>query len=437
MLDYVRRARRSARVVRTGARIYFRYKRIQQRMRGKPQKIADAAWLNAHEQAAQELYQLTVDLKGLLIKVGQFAGTRSDIAPAPYVESLSRLQDMVPPRDLDEIQRTITTELGRGTGELFATFDETPLAAASLAQVHHATLKDGTPVAVKVQYPEVDSLVHLDLRNLRLIARAIAWREPTFDYRAIIDELARELPFEVDFVREAAMTRRVAHNLRDTPGIVVPPVVDSLVSRRVLVTRFLEGERVIGPRAQAMPPAQREELARRIAGAFGHQIMVDGLFQADPHPGNLILMPNGDVGLVDFGLTKELPRETRDGFARLVIAAAERDPAGIFAAFRELGIRTGSDDPADLMALAGVFFETRTLEGGRQEFQRQRSQALQRSPVEAIPGDLILLGRVVGLLRGVCASLGVPLSPMGMLRPYAEQALRTQAETGTAAPATG
>lgn len=423
MRDATRRARRSARVLRTGTRIYLRYKLVERRVRGKPAATADRMWERAHEQSAEEIYQLAVELKGLFIKVGQFAGTRADIAPEPYVRSLSRLQDRVPPRPFGVIRETIERELGREVPDVFARFEERPLAAASLAQVHRATLRDGREVAVKVQYPEVAELVRLDLRNLRTIARIVAWREPGFDYRAIVDELGKQVPLELDFVREAEMSLRVRANLRELPGIVVPEVVDGLVSRRVVVTRFVEGERVIGARSADLSEAERAAIAERIAGAFGHQILIDGLFQADPHPGNLLLLEDGRVALLDFGLTKELPENIRIGFARLVMAAAKRDPVGVMATFAELGVRTGSDDPQDLLALASLFFDARNLQGDRQELQRDRTRALRKSPVEAIPGDLVLLGRVVGLLRGISASLGVALSPMQMLRPYAEQAL--------------
>ncbi len=427
MVDHLRRARRSARVAKTGARIYLRYKRLQRRTRGQPPHVSDPQWLRAHEKSAEEVYRLAVGLKGLFIKVGQFAGTRSDVAPEPYVRSLSRLQDAVPPRPVARIRATIEQELGIAADDLFASFDDRPLAAASLAQVHRATLADGTPVAVKVQYPEVHDLVRLDLRNLRTMARFVAWREPLFDYRAIVDEIGNQVPLELDFRREAAMSRRIASNLREIPGIVIPEVVDGLVTKRVLVTHFFEGERVIGQQSRDLSVAEREELASRIAGAFGHQILVDGLFQADPHPGNLLLLPDNRVALLDFGLTKELPEQIRLRFARLVIATARRDAPGIIQAFRDLGIRTGSDRPEDLFALAGLFFDPRPLDGGRTHLRRAHASTLNRSPIEAIPGDLVLLGRVVGLLRGVSASLGVSLSPMQMLRPYAERTLESTA----------
>lgn len=424
--DELQRAGRTLRVGRSAAGIYLQYKLTQRRNRRAPKRLADARWARAHELAATDVYRLAVELKGLYIKVGQFISTRADIAPEPYVRILSRLQDAVPPRPVEMVETVMREDLGTTPDEAFATFDPEPVAAASLAQVHRATLHDGRTVAVKVLYPEVAGLVRLDLRNLRTLARIVAWREPSFDYRTIVDELARQFPLEVDFEREAEMTRHVAAHLEGFPRIVVPRVVTELSSGRMVVTEFLHGQRILGAHVDALPQAEREVLAAEIAGAFGHQILVDGLFQADPHPGNLLLLDDGRVGLLDFGLTKELPQAMRIAFARLVVAASARDPMGVVSAFRELGVRAQSDDPQELLALSSLFFDSRPLGETRGQAARGRSQTLARNPVEAIPGDLVLLGRVVGLLRGVCASMGVSLSPMDMLRPYAEQALESK-----------
>ncbi|MBA4180967.1 MAG: hypothetical protein C0506_10300 [Anaerolinea sp.] len=419
MFDSVRRLRRSARVARTGARIYIGYKRTARKVRGLPEAEASILWDQRHEQFAESLYRLAVDLKGLYVKTGQFIGTRSDVVPIQYTRSLSRLQDSVPPRPVASIRRTIETELGRPISELFGSFDDRPLGAASLAQVHRATLPDGREVVVKAQYPEIAGLVRLDIRNLKMVVGIVARREPNFDYRAIVNEIASQVPLEVDFVREAEMTRRVAANLSDIPGIVVPKVIDDHVSTRVLVTEYLDGARLLDAARHHELGTDPNRLAQMLAGAYGHQIMVDGLFQADPHPGNILALPGGRIGLLDFGLTKELPDAARLGFARLVVAVAERNTGGIAEAFRELGVRTRSDDPAAILPLMQLFFDARPAGVTRLD----RGGALQRNPVEAIPGDLVLLGRVVGLLRGVCASLGTPLSPMEMLRPFAERAL--------------
>lgn len=420
MFESARRLKRSARVARTAARLYLGYKRTQRRTRSLDAAAADHEWERRHEASAEALYRLAIDLKGLYVKTGQFIGTRSDLLPPAYVRSLSRLHDRVPPRPAPVIRTVVERELGRPIDELFARFEDEPLAAASLAQVHRARLHDGREVVVKVQYPEVAALVRLDVRNLRTITRILARREPNFDYRSVADEIAGQVPLELDFEREAAMTRRVAANLRALPGVVLPEVVDSLVTPKVLVTGYIEGLRLFGP---AQPPSSEGAagIAETLAAAYGHQILVDGLFQADPHPGNILVLPGGKIALLDFGLTKELSLATRLGFARLVLAAASRDVPAIVAAFRELGVRTRSDAPDQVLPLVQLFFDQRDL--GRSGLFQRRQGPLAQNPVDAIPGDLVLLGRVVGLLRGVTTSLGAPLTPMQMLRPYAEAAL--------------
>lgn len=423
MLDTVRRLRRSFRVARTGLRIYLGYKRTQRAVRRLDAPAAEAAWNERHEQFAEELYRLAVDLKGLYIKAGQFISTRSDLVPPAYTRSLARLQDRVPPHPAAEARATIERELGRPVGELFAELDVRPVAAASLAQVHRATLFDGRRVAVKVQYPDAEALVRLDVHNLRMLVALVARLEPNFDYRAVAQEIASQVPLELDFAREARMAARIGRNLASVPGVVVPQAIDGLVSRRVLVSEWLDGQRLLDhghPGEAALSGGH--VVVERIAAAFGQQILVDGLFQADPHPGNILILDDGAVGLLDFGLTKELPDEARLGFARLVLAAAKRDAPAILAAFDALGLRTRSQRPEDLFALMRGFFEPRSVVVGA-GLSRDSASALSRNPVDVLPPDLVLLGRVVGLLRGVSASLGVPLSPMEMLRPYAERVL--------------
>lgn len=429
MFENARRFRRSFRVARTGARIYLGYKLTQRRVRKYDPEAAAAAWERQHEQAAERMYRLAVDLKGLYVKMGQFIGTRSDLVPPPYTRSLSRLQDRVPPRPAAIIRETIEQELGRPVTELFATFDNRALGAASLAQVHRATLLGGREVVVKVQYPEIGGLVKLDLRNLRTIVGLVARREPNFDYRSVVNEMATQVPHELDFEREAEMMQRVGANLREIAGVEVPAVIDDHVSRKVLVTEYVHGRRLLGQEHIDDASIDGPTLAARIAGAYGHQILIDGLFQADPHPGNILVLPGGGIALLDFGLTKELPEQIRLSFARLVIAVANRDMPAILASFRELGVKTKTEEPGDVFALLSLFFDARVAGEDGSTHQRRLGSAFARNPVEAIPGDLVLLGRVVGLLRGVSASLGTPLSPMQMLRPYAERAL---AEAGPA-----
>ena len=422
MFENAKRVRRSARVARTGFRIYLGYKRTQRKVRKLEPDAAAAAWEAQHERAAERLYRMAVSLKGLYIKTGQFIGTRTDLVPAPYSAWLSKLQDQVPPHPYPVVERTIERELGRPMSELFRTFEHDELGSASLAQVHRATLPGGREVVAKVQYPEVAGLVKLDVRNLKTIVGLVARREPNFDFRAVVNEISTQVPLELDFKREAEMTSRIRENLREVPGIVVPEVVPGYVAGKVLVTEYIPGVRLLDKEAREALHPDPVALAQTIANAYGHQIMVDGLFQADPHPGNILVLPDGKAALLDFGLTKDLPREARLGFARLVMAASNRDGHAIVRAFRELGVKTKSEEPEDVLPLMQLFFDARAGGETTGGFGARRG-ALRSNPVEAIPGDLVLLGRVIGLLRGVCASLGTPLSPMQMLRPYAERAL--------------
>ncbi|MEE9277307.1 MAG: AarF/ABC1/UbiB kinase family protein [Dehalococcoidia bacterium] len=416
-------------MTRTAFAVYWGYKRTQRRVRGLAAPEAAAVWADRHDQAATRLYNLAVALKGLYIKSGQFIGTRADIVPPAFVFHLGKLQDRVPPRPVAGIRATIEREFGRPLEQLFAAFDDAPLAAASLAQVHRARLPDGRDVAVKVQYPEVEDLIALDIRDLRAIVRLLAWREPRFDYRGVLAEVAREIPRELDFVHEAEMLRRVKANLQSQANVIFPDIVDDLLTRRVLVTTYVDGAGILDKQAVDRLGLDRSEIMRTLAAAYGRQIIVDGLFQADPHPGNILVRPDGKIALLDFGLTKELPQRTRLGFARLVLAAHRRDADAVLAAFRDLGIKTRHEEPQSLLMFVQLLLDARPVLNDAMIVQQSQA-ALEYNPIQTVPPDLVLIGRVIGLLRGVTASLGVSFTPMQMLLPYAEEVL----DEGPAAP---
>ncbi len=411
------RASRSLRFGRDVTLIYAGYKWTQRRSRDLTAEAREQAYEREHTRAAKRLYRLAVDLKGLNIKTGQFIGTRADLAPPAYVEWLGKLQDHVPPRPFGLVRRIVEQELGEPLGQLFSSFEREPLGAASLAQVHRATLPDGREVAVKVQYPEVERLVRIDLANTTCVVNLLARTEPNFDYRSVLAELSVEVPRELDFVREGRMLRRVSANLARLDGIVLPEVIDGYNTRRVLVTTYLHGVNVRDIEAIRAMGVEPERVAWLLAAAYGHQILGDGVFQADPHPGNILVLPDGRVGLIDFGLVKELPSEVRAGVADLVIAAAEQDPVRILAAFERLGVRTKHDEHSSILSLVRLMFDERPLFGSH--IAKQADQALRYNPVNAIPSDIVLFGRVIGLLRGVSASLNVSFTPMQMLLPYA------------------
>ncbi|PJE19859.1 MAG: hypothetical protein CK431_30110, partial [Mycobacterium sp.] len=220
----------------------------------------------------------------------------------------------MPPRLFETLRPLVERDLGRPLDEVFATIDRRALAAASLAQVHRATLRDGSQVVLKIRYPEIPRIIPLDLGMLRRVVRIIMLVQRRIDLRALVTETTRFIEFELDFRREARSTERLAKNLTDVPFVVVPRVYPELCGDNVIVLEYLQGIQVARTEELVAAGHKLSEIARKIGALYGTMIFEQGFFHGDPHPGNLLILPDGRIGLLDFGLAKELP----PGFARLV-----------------------------------------------------------------------------------------------------------------------
>jgi ubiquinone biosynthesis protein len=354
-----------------------------------------------------------VHLRGGFLKLGQFASARPDLLPPAYVRELSTLQDRVPPAPAAAISRIVEQDVG-GIGACFASFEAESASAASLAQVHRAVRLDGRPVAVKVQYPRVTEIVPEEMRDTRrlllLADRLLGSRVPGLP--TIADALERSILEELDYEREAHNLERFARNFAAEPGIVVPDVHRDLSRGRVLVMDWLEGENLA--RALRRVDQDTAELATRIlVDAYLKQLLVDGFLHADPHPGNFLLMEDGDeprLGVVDFGACVALPEATRQGLRKLYRAGIEADLRLSAEALHELGFRTRSGDLDSLVRWSSLFaFEPEgdddedpaAHQAAREAAWARLVSAAREDPVTSIPAELVMVGRVLIVQTGL------------------------------------
>ncbi|HSJ96406.1 MAG TPA: AarF/UbiB family protein [Myxococcota bacterium] len=426
-VERLERARRLGLLV---GRVYLGIKANQVLARGLSRDQMRRRWRRFHSDSAENVYQTAVDLRGLVLKGCQYLGARADLMPREWVDVLSRLQDRVPPRGLPEIRRVVERELGRPLDAVFLRFSPRPVASASLAQVHEAVLHDGSRVAVKVQYPEIADLVRSDLANLRALFRAIGWLEPDFDLMPLVDELGRHVPRELDFLAEARNAERVAALLAGRSDVRVPRIHRRWSTRRVLVMEFVDAVKITDREALAAAGLEPDAVVRTLVDAWCQQVLVHGFFQADPHPGNLLVEPDGAGGarlvLLDFGLAKELPESFRLDVLALLMAVLRRDPDEMAGALETLGFATRDGSRESLAALArmGLEIVRELAESGSlgpermERIGEELAEQVRRNPLVQVPSHMVLLGRALGLLSGVARSLRSRVDPLSIVFPY-------------------
>lgn len=417
--DAVRVAPRFGRIVRDALLLIAAY-RLHDAARGPGAELlgdraVDTARERLHREGARRVYRLCVDLRGGVLKIGQFASARVDLLPPAYARELGRLQDRVPPVATSAIQGSIEEALGASLEERFAEFSAEPLAAASLAQVHAARLLDGTPVAVKTLVPGIEDVIETDLAALRVVAPALREVWPRVDVETVARELGRSLRTELDLEREASSAERFAAESVDDPGVIVPRVYRECSARRVLTLELIEGARLPDWLAACEERgesghAERDRLLEILVRSTCAQILARGFFHADPHPGNFLVVEDAGgprLAILDFGCVQELAAERRRAWAQVVLAGVSRDVPKVIALLGELGFQARGE--SDALA----HFATRLVEavgpggalapGSTDADARLRTllALLHESPIVEIPPDAVLLGRVMASLGGI------------------------------------
>jgi ubiquinone biosynthesis protein len=340
---------------------------------------------------------------GMLVKLGQIASTRGDILPPAMIDELANLRADVVPVDAAGVRGVLEAELGVPVEHAFQSFDWTPLAAASIGQTHRAVLHDGTRVVVKVQRPGVRDVVERDAAVLRLMARQLERRVEAariIGLRSLCDELIAGLEEELDYHHEAMVATRLRERRASDVGIAVPCVYPTLSTGRVLVMEEVEAKTIADEKAVETCPVARHDLAMNVLSSFIGQVLDDGFFHADPHPGNLLVDPQGTIWLLDFGSVGRLDSNALNGLRGIAIGIATNDAGVLARAARDLST---SNKVVDLRALeselAAPLAELDESGGVNPEMIAQVLSVMTHHEMRP-PASVTLLGRALVTLEG-------------------------------------
>jgi ubiquinone biosynthesis protein len=377
---------------------------------------------------ARRFVAVATRFRGGLIKLGQLASLRFDVVPDAIAAELSRLQDRVPPHAFGEIARQLERELGAPPEARFARFEREPLAAASLGQVHAAYSARGEKLAVKVLYPGIERSVAVDLAMAKLglwLFDFVAVPDLMQIYREIRDSIGREM----DYVREGRAAEEIARNLGRDPELAahvrVPAIHWETTTRRVLTMEFLKGGKIHDRAAGDGSAAAREQAVLWATRAFLHMIFRDGFFHCDPHPGNLLLLPDGRVGIVDFGMHQRIEPAALAGLRKNVLASVRRDADLYAESLVEGGLIRAQDAPV-AREIARLSFDPRyynltpkeMMELDVGDYVRRMRGHLKRISSFQLPEGIVMWSRAVSLLYGLHSELAPGIRPLEVVGPY-------------------
>jgi predicted unusual protein kinase regulating ubiquinone biosynthesis (AarF/ABC1/UbiB family) len=394
---------------------------------------ADVAGTSTSGATPLDAQELACDVERLgptFVKLGQLLSTRTDLLQPAYAEALARLQDDVEPFPFADVTRLVEAELGVRLSKAFAEFEERPLAAASLGQVHRATLRGGRAVAVKVQRPDVREQVALDLETLEQVATLLerfSSVSRNVDVRGLLDQFRHTILAELDYEQEARNMTGLARSLRAIPSVVVPLPIHDYSSSRVLTMDYVPGTKITAVSPVEWTEVDGRPLADALFRAYLQQILVDGVFHADPHPGNVLLTTDGRLGLVDVGMIGRLSHSLQERLFRLLLAIAEGDDSDAAAVVVALGEPVdGMNETAlrraitDLVAQQG-HGPAHALNVGRVMIDLARSAY--RFGLR-LPAELPLLGKTLLNLHDIGQVLDPAYDVNGALRRHATALMR-------------
>ena len=312
------------------------------------------------ESRAVRLRKVLEELGPTFIKLGQILSVRPDLVPLDLCYELSKLQDRVPPFGYEDVRKQIKESFGSYPDEVFSTFDPIPFAAASLGQAHRAQLKTGENAVVKVQRPDLRKIIETDidiLYSLAYLSNRYMQDVKIFDPISIVDEFSKVITKEIDFTYEAHNIDKFRKNFKDSTTVHIPKVFWDYTKSRVITTEEIIGIRLNDYLNQPHSVEEKKAVAANGANAILQQIFVDGFFHADPHPGNIFILPNNAAAFVDFGIVGRLDEDTRDAVVSLLIAVSMRNTNGILKALEMLGVTFDENSVRDFKRSISDFVE--------------------------------------------------------------------------------
>ncbi len=409
-------------------------------------KIFGRAWGDErrnrlHRRNAQRLKKTILQLKGLFIKMGQMLSIMSNFLPEDFRQEFETLQDAVPPHSFQAVESRFLEEFGKKPQEIFKSFSETPLASASLGQVHEAVLPDGTKVAVKVQYPEIDEVVKADLHILKRIFNLLHLFFRSYGLKDVYAEIASIFAEELDYLQEGKNLEVLRKNFVDEKDYLFPDVFWKWTTSKILTLQFMEGNKISILEDHRLAGINPRDVATKIIHAYCKQIFVDGIYHADPHPGN-ILVSTGEgtsfkIVWVDFGAVGRVSQKMRAGMTLFVEGLIKRDTRVLANAMREMGFvaRPDSFEPFD--ELVNYFYDKLSnlkVENFRNldlsqfnrledllEIRKLNIRFKDLMTSFHVPKDWVLLERTMILVMGLCAHLDPQLNPIEIVLPYVEK----------------
>ena len=387
------------------------------------------SWTN--RRVAARIRRYIFRLRGLYIKVGQFLGMMTNLFVRDFVVALADLQDRVPPVPYNTIKKRFIAEWGKTPDEIFYEFDEKPIAAASLGQVHIARLEDGTKLAVKALYPDAENLVKYDLNTVRAIANLISYFFPYFDMAVVYSEFADMIIKEIDYHKEKENIAKFKENFKNEHDFIFPEVYEKYSCSSILTTRYIDGIKINDITALEKAGLNPAKVSANLVRAFCKMIFTDQFFHADPHPGNFFVLPDHKIAFVDFGAVETISLKNKNTIRNLARAIITRDIEKIVESIEQIGVISKKADIEDIENMITIRYDKLAnlriqsyKDLNFKDFNNIKDlKTLDLRLTEIlhyfqIPHNYLLLGRTITLLSGLAVDLNPKVNIFQIAWPF-------------------